>query len=45
VFSTAPAIIRQDVTLERTALSAHDRRTAEETMKSLQRLTGALFQP
>ena len=45
VFSTAPAIIRQDVTLERTALSAHERRTAEETMKSLQRLTGALFQP
>jgi NitT/TauT family transport system ATP-binding protein len=45
VFSTAPAIIRQDVTLERTALSAHDRRTAEETMRSLQRLTGALFQP
>ncbi|MFO0978679.1 MAG: ABC transporter ATP-binding protein [Planctomycetaceae bacterium] len=45
VLSSAPALIRQDLQLERSSMSAEQRRTAEETMRSLQRLTGALFQP
>ncbi|MBL8814212.1 MAG: ABC transporter ATP-binding protein [Planctomycetaceae bacterium] len=45
VLSSAPALIRQDLQLERSSMTAEQRRTAEETMRSLQRLTGALFQP